>query len=47
MAFSPNGERIVSGSGSSDQNVSGSSDRTVRIWGGRTGAPIGKPLAGS
>ncbi|NJM28394.1 MAG: WD40 repeat domain-containing protein [Pseudanabaena sp. RU_4_16] len=29
-----------------DQNVSGSSDRTVRIWDAKTGEPIGKPLTG-
>jgi WD40 repeat protein len=36
VAFSPDGQRIVSGS----------VDKTVRIWDAKTGAPIGKPLTG-
>ncbi|KAG8729755.1 hypothetical protein FRC10_003476, partial [Ceratobasidium sp. 414] len=35
VAFSPNGHRIVSGS----------KDKTVRVWDADTGAPIGNPLA--
>ena len=36
VAFSPDGERIVSGSG----------DKTVRLWDARTGASIGQPFKG-
>ena len=36
VAFSPDGQRIVSGS----------SDSTVRIWDAKTGMPIGQPLIG-
>ena len=36
VAFSPNGERVVSGS----------SDKTVRIWDAETGKAIGKPWQG-
>ena len=36
MAFSPDGKRIVSGSG----------DNTVRLWDADTGQPIGEPLTG-
>ncbi|KAJ6491090.1 WD40-repeat-containing domain protein, partial [Mycena sanguinolenta] len=36
VAFSPDGQRIVSGS----------NDKTVRIWDAATGAAIGKPLQG-
>ncbi|KIK66981.1 hypothetical protein GYMLUDRAFT_915410 [Collybiopsis luxurians FD-317 M1] len=36
VAFSPDGKRIVSGSG----------DETVRIWNAETGTPIGEPLQG-
>ncbi|MEA5464867.1 AAA-like domain-containing protein, partial [Leptothoe sp. PORK10 BA2] len=36
VAFSPDGQRIVSGS----------FDNTLRLWDANTGAPIGEPLAG-
>ena len=36
VAFSPDGQRLVSGS----------ADRTVRLWDARTGQPIGQPLHG-
>ncbi len=36
VAYSPDGQRIVSGSG----------DKTIRIWDAKTGQPIGKPLTG-
>ena len=36
MAFSPDGRRIVSGSG----------DKTLRLWDAKTGQPIGQPLDG-
>ena len=36
VAFSPDGKRIVSGSG----------DKTVRVWDATTGQPIGQPLTG-
>ena len=36
MAFSPDGQRIVSGS----------ADNTVRLWDADTGQPIGAPLTG-
>ena len=36
MAFSPDGKRIVSGSG----------DNTVRLWDADTGQPVGQPLTG-
>ena len=36
MAFSPDGQRIVSGS----------YDKTLRLWDAKTGAAIGEPLAG-
>ena len=36
MAFSPDGTRIVSGS----------ADKTVRVWDADTGQPIGQPLTG-
>src|SRR5580693_131024 len=36
VSFSPDGTRIVSGSG----------DRTIRKWDAVSGAPIGKPLQG-
>ena len=36
MAFSPDGKRIVSGSG----------DNTVRVWDADTGQPLGEPLTG-
>ena len=36
VAFSPDGKRIVSGSG----------DKTVRVWDAATGQPIGAPLTG-
>ena len=36
MAFSPDGQRIVSGS----------ADKTVRLWNADTGQPIGDPLTG-
>ena len=36
VAFSPDGKRIVSGSG----------DKTVRVWDVDTGKPIGQPLTG-
>ena len=36
VAFSPNGQRIVSGS----------TDKTLRLWDTQTGKPVGQPLAG-
>ena len=36
VAFSPNGMRIVSGS----------KDRTIRVWDAETGSPVGEPLRG-
>ena len=36
MAFSPDSKRIVSGS----------SDKTLRLWDAETGTAIGKPLKG-
>ena len=36
MAFSPDGKRIVSGS----------DDKTVRVWDAATGQPVGQPLTG-
>ena len=36
VAFSPDGKRIVSGS----------DDKTVRVWDAATGQPIGAPLTG-
>ncbi len=36
VAFSPNGQHIISGS----------SDRTIRIWDAKTGATVGDPLEG-
>ena len=36
VAFSPDGKRIVSGSG----------DKTVRVWDAATGQPVGAPLTG-
>ena len=36
VAFSPDGTRIVSGS----------ADKTVRVWDAATGQPIGQPLTG-
>ena len=36
VAFSPDGNRIVSGSG----------DKTVRVWDAATGQPVGQPLTG-
>ena len=36
MAFSPDGTRIVSGS----------DDKTVRVWDAATGQPVGQPLTG-
>jgi len=36
VAYSPDGSRIVSGS----------SDKTLRIWDAQTGAPLGEPLTG-
>ena len=36
VAFSPDGKRIVSGSG----------DKTVRLWDASTGQQIGAPLTG-
>ena len=36
VAYSSDGQRIISGS----------EDRTIRIWDAKTGAPVGKPLEG-
>ncbi len=36
VAYSPNGQYIISGS----------SDSTIRIWDAETGAPVGNPLRG-
>jgi WD40 repeat protein len=36
VAYSPNGQQIISGSG----------DRTIRIWDAKTGAVLGTPLRG-
>src|SRR5258706_3951400 len=36
VAYSPDGRHIISGS----------SDRTIRIWDAKTGTPVGDPLKG-